>query len=987
MPQGYDGVCHGTADDKAASLYHAGLCYSRGDGVVKDSAMAARCFEQAAEMGHAPSRYRLGLMYRDGIGVEEDARRAAYWLYQAVCAAVDPSVVPKPRQGSYRLISMRQMQQERIVPLLRRRESVRREERGGRWLSEGAAVPAAHGTIKIRSYNRTWTWRRLGGYPEDALLKTAATAAAVSDGTGQDACEEAWDVSIAAMAMGRLLETGARYALPAVGNRTHRRDVTPDPLKALAFYRLAAARGHSEGWRRMADLYRTGCGVPPDLGQAMRLYRRAAELGNERAMFALGVCYEDGVGVSILLAEQGEGAVGGKTAAGRAAEWYRKAAEAGYAPAQNNLGGCYEAGLGVRQNPAMAIHWYTLAAEQSQPEACCRLGRCYETGWGIERDPDRALELYNRAREWGHPYAYYRLGICYERGVGVPVQRGQAADWYRRGAEGGVPESQYAYALCLRAGRGVRRDEQAAYEWFRRAAEQGHVAAAWEIGEYLRAGRLVLQNQKQAARWLCRAVDGYERVAEMRGPEADTLPELAVSAEEAAGNALYRLSCCVRYGEGITVKEPEKEALELTRRATRLGNADAMTSLADWYAQESLKQDGEANGLCAESWYRRAMEQGQPDAGYRLACWLMERSERMANATANAAAVSEAAELLKAEAERGHVEALCALASCYFEGRGVPKDPAVGFDLLLKAADAPVSMVRAQVLVGDCYRMGWGTSPDPEKAVEYTLRAVQSLPRKDRYPWMGPRCPRWYAHKVHKEDALARTEARFRLSVYGTGAQERGDSAVCERFLYLCEAVMEGHAAAREHLACIVAGRSTPDRYFPWLKLTTKPMDLTLYRGVLEELSPVPAETTWTATGEVTADMCAAALNYVGDGFYEGRCGLPRKPETAVQCYREAAAVSGQVWAQYSLGFCLLYGVGTAANADEAVVWLTRAADGGHAGACRLLGMCHETGEGVDSPNRRVALKYYRKALKLGDADAAPKVKELEKKLKKRRGA
>jgi TPR repeat protein len=476
-------------------------------------------------------------------------------------------------------------------------------------------------------------------------------------------------------------------------------------------------------------------------------------------------------------------------------------------------------------------------------------------------------------------------------------------------------------------------------------------------------------------------VEGYERDTEVPGPDEDTLPELAVSAETAAGNALHRLSCCVRYGEGMTVQDPEREALELIRRAARLENADAMTALADWYAQESERQEREANEACAEGWYRRAMEKGQPDAGYRLACLLMARSERTDDPTP----LSEAAELLKIWAERGHAEAMYALAECYFEGRGVSKDPAEGFDYLLRAADAPVGMVRAKVLVGDCYRMGWGVSPDPEKAAEYTLSAAQSRLWEDRYPWMGQKCPRWYAHKVQREDAQARTEARFRLSVYGLGSNESTVSLVDERFVYLCEAVMEGHTAAREHLACIVAGRSTPARYFPWLHLAPKPMDLTLYRGPLQNLSPLPAAAMWTVTGEVTEAMCASALNYVGDGFYEGRCGLPQKQEAAVQCYREAAAVSGQYWAQYSLGFCLLYGVGTAADADEAVAYLTRAATG-HAGACRLLGMCYETGEGVDAPNLRIALKYYRKALKLGDAEAASKVKETEKKLRKRTG-
>ena len=126
-------------------------------------------------------------------------------------------------------------------------------------------------------------------------------------------------------------------------------------------------------------------------------------------------------------------------------------------------------------------------------------------------------------------------------------------------------------------------------------------------------------------------------------------------------------------------------------------------------------------------------------------------------------------------------------------------------------------------------------------------------------------------------------------------------------------------------------------------------------------------------------------MNHIGDGYYEGRLGLPRAPEKAVWCYRKAADVPGQVWAQYSLGWCLLYGAGTSASPAEAVKYLTRAAVS-HSGACYELAACYEQGRGVDVPNLRVALKYYRKALKLGETRAAAKVKVLEKTLKKRAG-
>ena len=90
----------------------------------------------------------------------------------------------------------------------------------------------------------------------------------------------------------------------------------------------------------------------------------------------------------------------------------------------------------------------------------------------------------------------------------------------------------------------------------------------------------------------------------------------------------------------------------------------------------------------------------------------------------------------------------------------------------------------------------------------------------------------------------------------------------------------------------------------------------------------------------------------------------------------------GQVWAQYSFGWCLLRGAGVREDARAAVRYFTRAAKA-HAEACYALGECYEGGVGVDSADPVEAYKFYRKAMKLGCRKAESKVKSLEKTLKK----
>jgi TPR repeat protein len=85
----------------------------------------------------------------------------------------------------------------------------------------------------------------------------------------------------------------------------------------------------------------------------------------------------------------------------------------------------------------------------------------------------------------------------------------------------------------------------------------------------------------------------------------------------------------------------------------------------------------------------------------------------------------------------------------------------------------------------------------------------------------------------------------------------------------------------------------------------------------------------------------------------------------------------------YSLGWCMLYGVGTASDPYGAVRMLNRVAKD-HGGAAYTLGVCHEEGKGVVIPDINEALKFYRKAETMGHPAAEERIQKLEKLLKNR---
>jgi len=69
--------------DSSEALYHRGLRYYEGNGIVKDVIEAVKWFRKAAERGYAPAQYQLGLCYEYGEGVVKDPVEAVKWYRKA----------------------------------------------------------------------------------------------------------------------------------------------------------------------------------------------------------------------------------------------------------------------------------------------------------------------------------------------------------------------------------------------------------------------------------------------------------------------------------------------------------------------------------------------------------------------------------------------------------------------------------------------------------------------------------------------------------------------------------------------------------------------------------------------------------------------------------------------------------------------------------------------------------------------------------------
>ncbi len=964
--------------------YACGLCYLYGYGVMKDPEMALHYMTKAAKEGYTPASYRLGLMYRDGIGMPyRQWRRAVLHLY-AACRAegLDAPLYGRCLTGHihyqrYHCVSMRHMRQLRLGDLLfSRRHPLWRED--------------AHLVTKVkRSFARCRA--QAAGYPEDHLMTRLPPRDTARYDPLCGYSRQPWDVSVAAEALGRLLERG-----------DPKRRVHPAPRAALAWYRRAMQRGNSDAMYRLGEAYRSGRGVPAGPAQAVKLFRQCADLHNEQGRFALGVCYERGIGVP--------------RDPSTAVTQYEKAARAGYAPAQNNLGGCYEHGIGVTRDMLAAIEWYSKAAATGQPHAICRLGACYEDGRGVTRNTERAFHLYERAAEQGHAYAMYRLALCYDKGIYVEEHPAMAAHLYERAAKGGVAEASYAFGLCCQNGRGVRRDERAGFLCFTEASARGHIRGAYETARCYLEGRAAVQSFE-------RAIEAYEHTVTLYDQQSRTAivrqdDPARMADRQAAADALYRVGYCLLYGVGRRVDAPAKEAAARFGRAAALGHREAMTALGDLYTYRRIT-DGDPPKEALQA-YENAARLGQHDALISLSEAYRKQAVALAAAgdTEGAtAAYAHAREYLITCAAAGDADAILALAVYTHFGWGCAANEAKALELLgrTESADRHSSDDRTAYLwLGDMYYIGRNHDVDlaaADAAYRYAAAFDPDAP-----------CPmhllreRWAERMTYA--AGIRAEAYYRMAILravGFEDDRRDDRE--DAFAYLAAAILTGHTGALDDLArmytyekacadeaeaaLLAAGRKrhrapadaapTTDRYnhLAWMTAYYSARRPTLQPFTLQPV-PLPREGAPAyVTAEVTPTMRACALNHLGDCLFEGTH-IHADPAAAVRCYRRAAETrqargeppaGGIIWAKYSLGWCLLNGKGTPKNPREAVRFLAEASRY-HADAAYCMGTCHMTGVGVDGHSIREAIKYFRKAQDLHHPEAAARLKALERQLR-----
>lgn len=714
--------------------------------------------------------------------------------------------------------------------------------------------------------------------------------------------------------------------------------------KAIQLLRATASHGCADAYIALGKLYSEVGSPLHNKALAYECFYKATTLN--QGYYYLGLCYINGIGckkdpqkaVDIFLsgAENSdtdclcalgicrEFGIGCETDYEMAVALYTKASEDGHATAINNLGGCYFYGHGVPQDKEYATELYMKAAELGNSNAECRLGICCEEGDGCEKDPVAAFEHYERASKSFNAIALYRMALCYDKGIGAEQSFAHAFEHYEMSAKRGCAEAMYETGMMFKYGKGTHRNFDEAYKWFSIAAERGISDAEYEVGNCYFEGSGAVRNYEFA---FLRYSNAFELDSQ---------------------NARAALKIGICYLRGLGIDKNEKKAFEWFKRGAELNSRTAMYMLGECYyygigTDQSFTSSAECFAT-AISYEHNYTEKAVPcilALAYSLEHGLGCEKDH-----------TRALSLYKKASDYDDAEAMYLTGMAILNGVGMKAEYAAARVFILRSARK--GHVPAMLTMGIFAEEGKGVQKSLDDAKRWYAKAIstdiESTPGNYDFPYRFT--------EREKISIDAKIEAQYRLGTLLTKNNPTLQDYISS-FEYIAHAAAMGHGDAQTVIAKIYVHGGDLKSYYD---------------------SPFSEEDATFENGETVPDKVTlgAAVNKLGDAYYDGKMLLKKNKINAAACYKIASEL-GNVDACYSYGWCLRHGVGVHENDAEAVKWLKLAADKGNVNAAFSYALCCEKGSGTGIKNKSEARSYYRKAASAGHVEAAKRFVLLSK--------
>lgn len=304
-----------------------------------------------------------------------------------------------------------------------------------------------------------------------------------------------------------------------------------DQAKALEFFQKGSDSGDAWAMASLADVYREGKIVPPDLAKSMVLYKQALEKGNSSVIGKIGNLYyrnaaELGLDQSKALEFYQKGSDAGmpglwgalpmstakaKSSARtcpRALALYNEALEKGNTSVVGKLGDLYYRNAeALKLDAGKAIAYYQQGADAGDAWAMASLADVYRDGKIVPKDLKKAFGLYNEALEKGNSSVVGKLGdLYYRNSAALDLDPAKAVALYEQGAEAGDAWAMASLADVYRDGKVVTQDLAKALKLYEEALSKGNASVVSKIGNlyYKSAADLGVDQAK--------ALDYYQKV-------------------------------------------------------------------------------------------------------------------------------------------------------------------------------------------------------------------------------------------------------------------------------------------------------------------------------------------------------------------------------------------------------------------------------------------------------------------------------------------
>jgi TPR repeat protein len=331
------------------------------------------------------------------------------------------------------------------------------------------------------------------------------------------------------------------------------------------------------------------------------------------------------------------------------------------------------------------------AAESGDAKYQCALALMYLYQTCTAGTPEEGAKWLKKSAKNGYAYAQRLLGIAYAMGAPYFKQDyKEAIKWYLKAADQGDPYAICNLGLMIENGQGCDRDLKAAVDHYKIAADAGLSHAQHLLADMYYAGRGIEQNHQKAYDLYKRASEHWE--SEDNGSDLDPF---------------FRIGrCYAEYKVGSL-----DEAVKAFKKSFERGNTEALTYYVlmyffrdretmseedgEWLLQKASSNPSDPNclfvmGVCYEMGFGTKQDYKKSFKSYEKAALL------------------------------GHAFGQHHLAYMYFQGWGVEKNPEIGFQWELKAAER---IPMAKFNVGISYLNGEGVEQNIEEAIKWLKKA------------------------------------------------------------------------------------------------------------------------------------------------------------------------------------------------------------------------------------------------------------------------